>query len=58
MTISVLSTVLLSKYDFTGISSLLGIIMILKNKTVPKPFLKEWHDRTLLVRVSQAEGCR
>ena len=32
MTINVLSTVFLSKYDFTGISSVLGIIVILKNK--------------------------
>ena len=29
--VSVLSAVFLSKYDFTGISSVLGIIVILKN---------------------------
>ena len=37
MTVSVLSAVFLSKYYFTGISSVLGIIVIPKNfKTIPK----------------------
>ena len=35
MTVSVLSAVYLSKYDFTVISSVLGIVVILKNKIVP-----------------------
>ena len=39
MTVNVLSAVFLSKYDFTGISSVLGIIVILKNKTVPNQTL-------------------
>ena len=40
MTVSFLSAVFLSEYDFTGISSVLGIIVILKNvKTVPNQTL-------------------
>ena len=45
MAVNVLSAVFLSKYDFTGISSVLGIIVILKNfKTIPNQtlFQKEW----------------
>ena len=37
---NVLSAVFLSKYDFTGISSVFGIIVILKNfQTVPNQTL-------------------
>ena len=40
MTVNVLSAVFLSKYDFTDISSVFGIIVILKNfKTVPNQTL-------------------
>ena len=39
MTVSVLSAVFLSKYDFPGIRRVPGIIAILENKTAP--------DRTL-----------
>ena len=38
MTVSVLEAVFLSKNDFSGISSMLGIIVIL-NKTVPNQTL-------------------
>ena len=45
MTVSVLSAVFLSKYDFTGISSVLGIIVILKNlKTVPNQTLSRRNE--------------
>ena len=40
MAVNVLSAVFLSKYDFTGISSVLGTIVILENfKTVPNQTL-------------------
>ena len=39
MTASVSSAVFLTKYDFTGISSVPGISVVLKNKTVPNQTL-------------------
>ena len=39
MTVSILSAVFLSKYDFPGIRSVLGIIVIPNFKTVPNQTL-------------------
>ena len=44
VTVSVLSAVFLSKYDFTGISSVLGIPVALQNKTLPNPRSLSWRN--------------
>ena len=49
MTVSDLSAVFLSTYDFTGISSVLGIIVILKkNKTIPNQTLS-WRNGMMVL---------